>query len=411
VTARLSHTPILTTICTPQASKPIKSSSQPLPIPIKEQEPQGPRARLIIHKLVLINFKSYAGRQEIGPFHKVSTPAIPSKLHTDLAQSFSAIVGPNGSGKSNTIDALLFVFGYRAAKMRQGKLSELIHNSADFPDLQDCSVEVHFREIFDTLDGGAEVVPGSSLAVTRTAYKNNSSRYTINNKTSNFKEVTELLKGKGIDLDHNRFLILQGEVESIAQMKPKAPTEHEDGLLEYLEDIIGTAHYKERIDSALAELERVGEDRAEKLSRLKLVEKEKAKLEEGKREAEDYIRTQNQWVRSRSRYVQWSMWQMREVREQTGGTVETIETELKEEEEKHKDDLHDCEELNAQYEDKSAAYESIKKLTATIVKNLGAHEKEQVGLEERKKHAQGKAKKLEKSIKDVSELVYRAAYL
>lgn len=44
-------------------------------------------------------------------------------------QSFSAIVGPNGSGKSNTIDALLFVFGFRANKMRQGKFSELIHNS------------------------------------------------------------------------------------------------------------------------------------------------------------------------------------------------------------------------------------------------------------------------------------------
>jgi ABC-type lipoprotein export system ATPase subunit len=68
---------------------------------------------------------------------------------TDNSQSFSAIVGPNGSGKSNTIDALLFVFGYRASKMRQGKLSELIHNSANYPDLDDCRVEVHFREIFD----------------------------------------------------------------------------------------------------------------------------------------------------------------------------------------------------------------------------------------------------------------------
>ena len=58
-------------------------------------------------------------------------------------------MGPNGSGKSNTIDALLFVFGYRASKMRQGKLSELIHNSANFPDLDECSVEVHFREIID----------------------------------------------------------------------------------------------------------------------------------------------------------------------------------------------------------------------------------------------------------------------
>jgi structural maintenance of chromosome 4 len=43
----------------------------------------------------------------------------------------------------------LFVFGWRASKMRQGKLSELIHNSAGFEDLDFCSVEVHFREIID----------------------------------------------------------------------------------------------------------------------------------------------------------------------------------------------------------------------------------------------------------------------
>jgi len=55
----------------------------------------------------------------------------------------------NGSGKSNTIDALLFVFGYRPSKVRQGKLSELIHNSARYPDLDECSVKVDFREIID----------------------------------------------------------------------------------------------------------------------------------------------------------------------------------------------------------------------------------------------------------------------
>ena len=36
------------------------------------EEPKGPKARLVIHKLVLVNFKSYAGRQVIGPFHKAS---------------------------------------------------------------------------------------------------------------------------------------------------------------------------------------------------------------------------------------------------------------------------------------------------------------------------------------------------
>ena len=48
-----------------------------------------------------------------------------------------------------------------------------------------------------------------------------------------------MLREKGIDLDHNRFLILQGEVESISLMKPKALTEHDTGMLEFLEDIIG----------------------------------------------------------------------------------------------------------------------------------------------------------------------------
>jgi structural maintenance of chromosome 4 len=49
---------------------------------VKENKP-----RLIIDHMVLKNFKSYAGVQKIGPFHK----------------NFTSIVGPNGSGKSNLI--------------------------------------------------------------------------------------------------------------------------------------------------------------------------------------------------------------------------------------------------------------------------------------------------------------------
>jgi structural maintenance of chromosome 4 len=46
---------------------PAKARHAPTPL----EEPKGPHSRLVIHKLVLVNFKSYAGRQEIGPFHKV----------------------------------------------------------------------------------------------------------------------------------------------------------------------------------------------------------------------------------------------------------------------------------------------------------------------------------------------------
>jgi structural maintenance of chromosome 4 len=48
-------------------TSPLKAKRPPLPL----EDPEGPRPRLVIHKLVLVNFKSYAGCQEIGPFHRV----------------------------------------------------------------------------------------------------------------------------------------------------------------------------------------------------------------------------------------------------------------------------------------------------------------------------------------------------
>lgn len=122
-------------------------------------------------------------------------------------------------------------------------------------------------------------MPNSQLVVARTGYRNNSSKYTINERASSYTEVTTLLKGKGIDLDHNRFLILQGEVESIALMKAKAANEHEDGLLEYLEDIIGTRHYQAEIEKANQEVEALNDTRGEKMNRLRVVEREKLALE------------------------------------------------------------------------------------------------------------------------------------
>ncbi|KAI9152471.1 Structural maintenance of chromosomes protein 4 [Blastocladiella emersonii ATCC 22665] len=234
------------------------------------------RQRLVITQMVLRDFKSYAGVQTIGPFHK----------------SFTAIVGPNGSGKSNVIDALLFVFGYRASKMRQSKIGHLIHKSEAFPDLPQCSVEIHFQEILEE-GGDTTPVPGTQLVVSRSATRNHQSRYFLDGTPSTYAEITSLLKGKGIDLDHNRFLILQGEVESIAQMKAKAATEHDEGLLEYLEDIIGTSQFKEPIETATRELEVLQERRNEKLARVRLIEHELTRLEDGKAAAEAYLGKEN----------------------------------------------------------------------------------------------------------------------
>ena len=54
-----------------------------------------------------------------------------------------------------------------------------------------------------------EVVEGSRFVVSRTAFRDNSSHYRINSNKASYKEVADLLRQSGIDLDHNRFLILQ----------------------------------------------------------------------------------------------------------------------------------------------------------------------------------------------------------
>ena len=72
-------------------------------------------------------------------------------------------------------------------------------------------------------------------------------------------------------------------------MKPKQTKDNETGLLEYLEDIIGSDKYIESIDLAYEELEKQNDLRNNKLNRVKLVEKEKNNLIHDKNEAEEYL--------------------------------------------------------------------------------------------------------------------------
>lgn len=113
-------------------------------------------------------------------------------------------------------------------------------------------------------------MPGTEIVVMREALRNNHSHYYLDGKKKTFKEIGTLLRQKGIDLDHNRFLILQGEVEQIAMMKPKAQTDHDEGLLEYLEDIIGSDRFKEEISETELKMEQLNETRNEKLNRVKV---------------------------------------------------------------------------------------------------------------------------------------------
>lgn len=228
--------------------------------------------RLIIEKIELENFKSYGGVRTITPLH----------------HRFNAVVGPNGSGKSNLMESLLFVFGKRANKMRLKKLNELIHNSTKLNNLRNARVSIFFKEIKD--DGESFInVPNSSFVLTREVYRNGSSKYFLDNQELGFEELSNILNNKGIDLKHNRFLILQGEVEQISMMKPKSNSlKGETGLLEFLEDIIGTSRYVTLIERLSHDIDELGEIKMQKGNRVRISKNEVDTLEETKNASTNY---------------------------------------------------------------------------------------------------------------------------
>uniref|UniRef100_A0A8D0LPW3 Structural maintenance of chromosomes protein n=2 Tax=Sus scrofa TaxID=9823 RepID=A0A8D0LPW3_PIG len=365
----------------------ILSSIPPPPPPAMTNEAGAPR--LMITHIVNQNFKSYAGEKILGPFHK----------------RFSCIIGPNGSGKSNVIDSMLFVFGYRAQKIRSKKLSVLIHNSDEHKDIQSCTVEVHFQKIIDKEGNDYEVVPNSNFYVSRTAYRDNTSVYHISGKKKTFKDVGNLLRSHGIDLDHNRFLILQGEVEQIAMMKPKGQTEHDEGMLEYLEDIIGSGRLNEPIKVLCRRVEILNEHRGEKLNRVKMVEKEKDALEGEKNIAIEFLTLENEIFRKKNHVCQYYIYDLQKRIAEMETQKEKIHEDTKEINEKSNILSNEMKAKNKAVKD---VEKKLNKITKFIEENKEKFTKldlEDVQVREKLKHATSKAKKLEKQLQKDKEKV------
>lgn len=355
----------------------ILGSIPPPPPPAMTNEPGAPR--LMITHLVNRNFKSYAGEEILGPFHK----------------RFSCIIGPNGSGKSNVIDSMLFVFGYRAQKIRSKKLSVLIHSSDKHKDVQSCTVEVHFQKIIDKEGDDYEVIPNSNFYVSRTANKDNSSAYHINGKKATFKDVGALLRSHGIDLDHNRFLILQGEVEQIAMMKPKGQTEHDEGMLEYLEDIIGSCRLKEPIQVLARRFELLNEQRGEKMNRVKLVEKEKNALEGEKNIAVEFLTLENDICKLNSQLYQYYINDLQKGVVKKEQEKQTIIEDTKELTEKKTKISQEMEKMTQELQSVEKKLNKLNKYIETQNEKFTQLDLQDVEVREKTKHSKSKNKKLQ----------------
>ncbi|KAJ6247945.1 structural maintenance of chromosomes protein [Anaeramoeba flamelloides] len=359
------------------------SSSEKTKVSLPTKKP-----RLMIKKLVLNNFKSYAGKHEFGPFHK----------------RFTAVVGPNGSGKSNVIDSMLFVFGKKAKQIRQRKLEELIHKSTKYPNVNETSVSVYFQEIIDGKnEEDFEIVPNSEFHVTRIVRKKGSNEYRLNGKKSLFKNINQKLKTKGIDLNYNRFLILQGEVEQISLMKPKAIRDGETGLLEYLEDIIGTDRYIPKIESTAQEVEGLSEQCTTQINRVKKLEKEKESLEGSKNEALEFLRMKKELADKT--IIRFNFYKL-----ESEGNLKVAEEKNKELTEELEQEKNTAKEQLQELENQEKEYQNFEKETQVLQKDLTKKrqsnkkiEETNITLEESMIHCLNRAKSIKKQIQKTKD--------
>ncbi|XP_071759368.1 structural maintenance of chromosomes protein 1A [Centroberyx gerrardi] len=215
-------------------------------------------------KLIEIeNFKSYKGRQIIGPFHK-----------------FTAIIGPNGSGKSNLMDAISFVLAEKTSNLRVKTLKDLIHGApVGKPAANRAFVSMVYQE-----DNGEErsftrVIIGSS------------SEYRINSKVVPLAEYSEELEKLGILIKARNFLVFQGAVESIAMKNPKERTA-------LFEEISRSGELAQEYDRRKKEMVKAEEDTQFNYHRKKNIAAERKEAKQEKEEAERYQRLKDEVVRA-----------------------------------------------------------------------------------------------------------------
>jgi structural maintenance of chromosome 4 len=217
----------------------------------------------------------------------------------------------------------------------------------------------------------------------------------VDGKTSTFTEVGQLLRKRGIDLDNNRFLILQGEVEQIAMMPPKAKTEHDEGLLEFLEDIIGSNKHLEAITESEKALEGLNEARGDKLARLKVTESERDNLEGAKKEAEESVRKGRE-VRSKQNILyQRHAADAAKHAEEAGAKHAEIEEKREHENAKLEEKNKVVAEKEAEGTSIGADHEAIRKELEKTKKEFTAFERQDIKLREDIKSHKAAKKKLE----------------
>ncbi|KAM6971763.1 structural maintenance of chromosomes protein 2 [Aplochiton taeniatus] len=194
---------------------------------------------MYIKSIIVEGFKSYAQRTEINGFDPL----------------FNAITGLNGSGKSNILDSICFLLGItNLSHVRASNLQDLVYKNGQ-AGITKATVSITFDNSkksqsplgFETHD---------EITVTRQVVIGGKNKYLINGVNANNTRVQDLFCSVGLNVNNPHFLIMQGRITKVLNMKPPE-------ILAMIEEAAGTRMYE-----------------CKKIGAQKTIEKKEAKLKE-----------------------------------------------------------------------------------------------------------------------------------
>nr|XP_030113530.3 structural maintenance of chromosomes protein 2 [Taeniopygia guttata] len=187
---------------------------------------------MYIKSIVLEGFKSYAQRTEISNFDPL----------------FNAITGLNGSGKSNILDSICFVLGIsNLSQVRASNLHDLIYKSGQ-AGITKATVSINFDNSNKSQSPlGFEA--NDEITVTRQVVVGGKSKYLINGVNAANSRVQDLFCSIGLNVNNPHFLIMQGKITKVLNMKPPE-------ILAMIEEAAGTRMYESKKISAQKTIEK-----------------------------------------------------------------------------------------------------------------------------------------------------------
>ncbi|EDO06130.1 structural maintenance of chromosome (smc) family protein [Babesia bovis T2Bo] len=221
-----------------------------------------------IESIILDGFKSYSTRTVIGP----------------LDPHFNAVTGLNGSGKSNVLDSLCFCLGIADLScVRANKLDDLIYKQGQAGITKaTVTVVLNNRRQPSPLPDAYRKMP--EVTITRQIALGGRNRYFLNGHPSTPKAIAEFFQCARMNVNNPRFLIMQGRVTKVVNMKPKE-------LLALIEEASGTRIYESKRAAAMRLIERKNQ-KLEEIGKILREEIEPQTLRL-KQDCEDYLRWSN----------------------------------------------------------------------------------------------------------------------